>query len=223
MNPFETAFDMDAKLGVGDAMVRLLGALALGAMVAFVYRITRGPSAARHALVATLVLLSVLLCLATVVIGDNVARAFSIVGALSIVRFRTVVRDTRDTAFVIAAVAVGMAAGAGYFLVPALAMPVIAAAALLFAPRGERPGHEAPRRHEVTVRTAREFADSSLLESSIRAHGSEPELTSITQPKGTDGVQRTWEVTLDNATAAERLSAELRSVAGVSAAEVRRH
>jgi hypothetical protein len=46
------------------------------------------------------------------VIGDNVARAFSLVGALSIVRFRTVVRDTQDTAYVIFAVAVGMAVGA---------------------------------------------------------------------------------------------------------------
>jgi hypothetical protein len=222
MNPFTTAFDMDAKLGVGDAMVRLLGALVLGAMVALVYRVTRGPSAARHALVATLVLLSVLLCLATVVIGDNVARAFSIVGALSIVRFRTVVRDTRDTAFVIAAVAVGMAAGAGYFLVPALAMPVIASAALLFAPRGERPGHEPPRRHEVTVRVAHGFADLARLESAIAAAGAGAELASITQPKGFDGIQRTWDVTLPDANAAERLATELRSVQGVSAAEIRR-
>src|SRR2546430_13730647 len=45
----------------------------------------------------------------TQVIGDNVARAFSLVGALSIVRFRTVVRDTQDTAYVIFAVVVGMA------------------------------------------------------------------------------------------------------------------
>src|SRR2546430_8185921 len=50
----------------------------------------------------------------TQVIGDNVARAFSLVGALSIVRFRTVVRDTQDTAFVIFSVVVGMAIGAAH-------------------------------------------------------------------------------------------------------------
>ena len=59
-------------------------------------------------------LLSILIAMVTQVIGDNVARAFSLVGALSIVRFRTVVRDTVDTAFVIFAVAVGMAVGAGH-------------------------------------------------------------------------------------------------------------
>ena len=59
----------------------------------------------------TLVLLTILIAMVTQVIGDNVARAFSLVGALSIVRFRTVVRDTQDTAYVIFAVAVGMAVG----------------------------------------------------------------------------------------------------------------
>ncbi|MDZ4830382.1 MAG: hypothetical protein SGJ09_09330 [Phycisphaerae bacterium] len=51
----------------------------------------------------------------TMVIGSSVARAFSLVGALSLVRFRTVVDDTRDTAFVIFALIVGMAAGTSIF------------------------------------------------------------------------------------------------------------
>ena len=45
------------------------------------------------------------------VINGSIARAFALVGALSIIRFRTVVKDTRDTAFVFAALALGMAAG----------------------------------------------------------------------------------------------------------------
>ena len=68
-------------------------------------------------------LLSILIAMVTQVIGDNVARAFSLVGALSIVRFRTVVRDTVDTAFVIFAVAVGMAVGANH---PSVALSGIA-------------------------------------------------------------------------------------------------
>ena len=49
------------------------------------------------------------IAMVTQVTGQNVALAFSLVGALSIVRFRTVVQDTNDTAFVIFAVAGGMA------------------------------------------------------------------------------------------------------------------
>jgi hypothetical protein len=94
-------------------LVRLLAALLLGGLVALIYRASRSESEVAPTFSATLVLLSILIAMVTQVIGDNVARAFSLVGALSIVRFRTVVRDTQDTAFVIFAVAVGMAVGAG--------------------------------------------------------------------------------------------------------------
>ena len=59
------------------------------------------------------VLKNPLVAVVMVVIGDSVARAFSLVGALSIIRFRTVVQDARDIAFVFFALAVGMAIGAG--------------------------------------------------------------------------------------------------------------
>src|SRR6186997_3228776 len=88
---------------------RLIAAMVLGGIVAQIYRHSRAEPAS--SLPTTLVLLAVLIAMVTQVIGDNVARAFSLVGALSIVRFRTVVRDTRDTAFVIFAVVVGMAVG----------------------------------------------------------------------------------------------------------------
>src|SRR4026209_160607 len=68
--------------------------------------------------------------MSTQVIGDNIARAFGLVGALSIVRFRTVVEDTRDTAFVIFAVVVGMAIGAGYSIVAGVRLPAVLLAAL---------------------------------------------------------------------------------------------
>jgi hypothetical protein len=73
----------------------------------------------------------VLIAMVTQVIGDNIARAFSLVGALSIVRFRTAVRDTEDTAYVIFAVVVGMAVGAGHVWVATLGMAVVALGAFV--------------------------------------------------------------------------------------------
>jgi hypothetical protein len=72
----------------------------------------------------------------TQVIGDSIARAFSLVGALSIVRFRTVVRDTQDTAYVIFAVVVGMAVGTSDFIVAVMGMAIVALAAFLTIQRG---------------------------------------------------------------------------------------
>lgn len=54
-----------------------------------------------------------LISVVMVIIGDSIARAFSLVGALSIIRFRTAIQDPRDIGFVFYALAVGMAVGAG--------------------------------------------------------------------------------------------------------------
>lgn len=112
--------------------LRVALAAILGFVVAGVYSLTRERNSdAAPSLRTTLVLLSVLIALVTLVIGNSVARAFGLVGALSIVRFRTVVDDTRDTAFVIFAVVVGMACGAGYVLLAVVGIPIVALAALL--------------------------------------------------------------------------------------------
>lgn len=106
-------FSSLACAGAPDGVLtRLLVAGAFGVAIAGIYRFTRRPAERSESFPTTLVLLAVLIALVTQVIGESVARAFSLVGALSIVRFRTVVRDTRDTAFVIFAVVVGMAVGA---------------------------------------------------------------------------------------------------------------
>jgi Domain of unknown function (DUF4956) len=115
--------------------LRLIIAMLLGAVVAFIYRRTRYANQTTSSFTVTLVLLTILIAMVTQVIGDNVARAFSLVGALSIVRFRTVVRDTQDTAYVIFAVAVGMAVGAAHPWLAVGAIGVIGFAAYVMRER----------------------------------------------------------------------------------------
>jgi hypothetical protein len=120
-----------------DILVRLALAVVLGMIVAAIYRATRHPSEVLPTFPGTLVLLAVLIAMVTQVIGDNVARAFSLVGALSIVRFRTVVRDTQDTAFVIFAVVVGMAVGARDLIVATIGLGIVGLAAFLMRARAK--------------------------------------------------------------------------------------
>ena len=110
-------------------LVRLIVSLAFGFAISLVYRWTRRDDVG-HSFPATLVLLCVLIAMVTQVIGDNVARAFSLVGALSIVRFRTVVRDTQDTAYVILSVIVGMAVGAKSLWIALIGLCLVAVAEL---------------------------------------------------------------------------------------------
>jgi type III secretory pathway component EscS len=111
----QSAIGAAASQSTKEILVRLAFALVSGFLVSWIYRLTRVKEETTDSFQATLVMLAVLIAMVTGVIGDSVARAFSLVGALSIVRFRTVVRDTQDTAFVLFSVVVGMAAGAGAF------------------------------------------------------------------------------------------------------------
>src|SRR5688500_19400999 len=130
-------------------VVRLLAALLLGGVDALVYRFTRSKAEVAPSFTATLVLLSILIAMVTQVIGDNVARAFSLVGALSIVRFRTVVRDTQDTAYVIFSVAVGMATGADNVTVGLSGVVIVGAAAFLMRARNVPPGSAMPMAEDL--------------------------------------------------------------------------
>ncbi len=126
------AFPRAQDIHLNDLLLRLGLAVLLGCVVGIVYRLThRGDSPAAPSFVATLVLLCVIIAVVTQVVGESVGRAFTLVGALSIVRFRTVVEDTRDTAFVIFAVVVGMASGMGNLPVALVGLGVVSAAAVM--------------------------------------------------------------------------------------------
>jgi len=72
-----------------------------------------------------LVLVCLIVALVMCVIGTSLVAAFGLLGALAIVRFRTPVRDTLDTAFIFLALACGMAVGMGLFLVALVGAAVI--------------------------------------------------------------------------------------------------
>ena len=115
-------------------VTRMAIALLCGLSVSALYRVTLGRGRKNlRTLPTTLVLLAVLIAVVTLVIGNNVARAFGLVGALSIVRFRTVVDDTGDISFVIFAVTLGMAVGSGCTVIAVISLPSVALATLIMS------------------------------------------------------------------------------------------
>lgn len=113
-----------------DIFMRIVAAMILGCVVACIYYFTHHRDVSiTNGFISTLVLLSILLSMVVMAVGNNIARSFTLAGVLAIVRFRTVVKDTRDSAFVICAVVVGMAAGVGYMSVAFIGLPIVAIAA----------------------------------------------------------------------------------------------
>lgn len=201
--------------------LRLAATLALGCVVAGIYRLTHGKANGQsRSLMATLVMLSVLIAMVTLVIGESQARAFSLVGALAIIRFRTIVEDTRDTAFVIFAVAVGMAGGAGYLLVAVAGIPIAAAAAFVFRPRAGETA--APLDFLLTVRIGVGQNPDALLRTCFDNHLQRSRLVTTTTARQGAALELTYHVALLREDAAVALVAELNKTEGIQNVELRR-
>lgn len=200
-------------------MIMRLGLAMLGGLVvSWLYRRTRNGSGA-PSLPATLVLMAVLIAAVTQVIGDNVARAFSLVGALSIVRFRTVVRDTRDTAFVIFAVVVGMAFGSAHATVGLLALVFTGFASWLMRPRA---ADAVLDELELSLRIGLSMDIEALAADVFRDHlRSREEVGAKTAQKGS-AIDLTWRITLAKGASGSDLVRALNRIEGVQDVELRR-
>jgi hypothetical protein len=98
-------------------ILALVVSLFCSLILAFVYRQTHRGLSYSVSFVHAMIIMAVTVTVIMMVIGSNIARAFSLVGALSIIRFRTAIKDPRDVAFLFMTMAVGMACGTGYWMI----------------------------------------------------------------------------------------------------------
>ncbi len=100
-------FNITLKDVVGNVFVAML----CGVIIALIYRWTYKGLNYSSAFNISLVMLTMITAIVIMVIGNNLARAFGMVGAMSIIRFRTAVKDATDIMFIFFALSIGLAAG----------------------------------------------------------------------------------------------------------------
>lgn len=122
--------DLTGTFTVLDVAVVFGLAFGLSLAVGWVYRSTHKGVSYSQSFVQTLVILGVVVAFIMLIIGSNIARAFTLVGALSIIRFRNAIKETRDVGFVFMIMAVGMACGTRFYLL-AVFMTVFLSAAIM--------------------------------------------------------------------------------------------
>ena len=92
-------------------------AFLLGVAIGSIYKFTHKGMSYSQSFMITLVFVATIVAIVMMVIGNNLARAFALVGALSIIRFRSVIKDTKDMSYIFMALAADMASGtSSYFL-----------------------------------------------------------------------------------------------------------
>lgn len=101
---------------ITDIIIALFWSIILSIIIANTYRTTHRGVSYSQSFTQTLVLLGLIVAIVMLIIGTDIARAFTLVGALSIVRFRNAVKDTRDVGFIFFTMAIGMACGTRFYL-----------------------------------------------------------------------------------------------------------
>lgn len=103
-----------SEITVMSSVITMLAAVVLGVIIAVTYMKTQ-EDGYQSSFAVTLVMLPIILSVIIVFIGSNIARAFSLAGTLSIIRFRSAPGDPKDIGFIFFDIAAGLACGVGMY------------------------------------------------------------------------------------------------------------
>ncbi|MCB2154540.1 DUF4956 domain-containing protein [bacterium] len=146
---------------LGMILASLAFAFLAGQAVAWIYMWTHSGVSYSRSFVQSLVLLAIIMALVMMVVGSNVVVAFGLIGALTVIRFRNVLKDTRDTTYVFMEIVVGLGAGTTNFL--AITVGVVFFALVMMYLKttgfGTRHGHDALLRFEALTEGSDSFID----------------------------------------------------------------
>ncbi|UCG55639.1 MAG: DUF4956 domain-containing protein [Phycisphaerales bacterium] len=106
---------MGGSFSVQTVLLSLLLAFVLGQVLAWVYYVTHSGLSYSRSFVQSLILITVVVAMVMTVVGNNIVTAVGLMGALALIRFRNIIKDTRDIAFIFCSLVVGMATGSQRF------------------------------------------------------------------------------------------------------------
>jgi len=198
-------------LSLESILLSLALAFVLGQLVAWVYMRTHSGLSYARSFTQSLVLLTMVAALVMFVIGDSLVTAFGLIGALALIRFRNVLKDTRDTVFVFASLVLGMAVGTQHYLVALVGVPSVLAVSVLlratdFGGRQDHDGH-------LTCTLDPDATDRSGLAAVLRRFCRRCRQVSVHATSGAS--ELVYEVRLRDRRRQEELVEELRRVTGI--------
>jgi uncharacterized membrane protein YhiD involved in acid resistance len=123
--------DLTGEFTITELMLTLVLGFVLSAFIGWIYKSTHRGTSYAQSFVFTLVLNGMVVALVMLIVGSDIARAFSLVGALSIIRFRNAVKETRDVGFIFFTMAIGMAVGTRFYLLAVIGTIAISLVILL--------------------------------------------------------------------------------------------
>ncbi|NLL79097.1 MAG: DUF4956 domain-containing protein [Clostridiales bacterium] len=122
---FQYLVSNSGALGVEDILLNFLGSAVIALVIYITYKMSHSGTVYSVRFNVSLVMLTLVTTLVMNVIGNNIALSLGMVGALSIVRFRTAIKDPRDTAFIFWCIAAGICCGVSEFMIAGIGSAII--------------------------------------------------------------------------------------------------
>ena len=124
-------FLAETEINAAIVILNLLFVFVLELAVAWVYRKTHRTLSYSQSFVGTIILMGIIASLIMMVVTENIVGAFALLGAFSLIRFRTIVKETRDIAFVFFTLAIGVAVGTNNYTVAFIGTTIISGIILI--------------------------------------------------------------------------------------------
>ena len=199
-------------LGIGQVAGHLTVALTCGLFISLVYRWTHTESHYSTRLVNSLVALPMITAIVIMVIGNNLARAFGLVGAMSLIRFRTAIRDPEDITFIFFSLATGMAAGVGLHLTAITGTIFVSIVMYILS----RVSYTYPQRPEFLLQFSSSEEKETLYRPVLEKHCKRYRPINVKSRKGGESLQLSFYVTLKDVDQSEEFIREIGRIQGVS-------
>lgn len=129
---FNYLSNSSSTLDTKEVLLCFIAATVIGIIIFVSYRITHSKTSYSGAFNASLVMMTVITTLVMAVIGNNVALSLGMVGALSIIRFRTAIKDSRDTIYIFWCIAAGICCGVSDFMLAGIGSIIVFLALVVF-------------------------------------------------------------------------------------------
>ena len=191
----------------------------LGLVISVIYKTTHKGLSYSQSFMLTVIFVTIIVSMVMMVIGNSLARAFALVGALSIIRFRTVIKDTKDTAYVFIALAAGMAAGTSSYFLAVAGVVIVSAMALVL----HSMNFGSIVKSELILRFRTSPRASDAYQQVLDKFTNQANLLQM-EPSGDTGEERTvfmtFDVVMKQEDAVEDMVKELDAVSGLSELKV---
>ena len=195
-----------------EILFNMLLATALGLLLASIYRYTHKGLSYSQSFTLTIVFVTTIVAITLMAIESSLARAFALVGALSIIRFRTVVKDTKDIAFVFAGLAVGMAAGTSNYFLALASGGFISAVAILL----HKTNFGAASKGDFILRFKLDKSQDSKYQGVLNKFCRRAQLLHVEPLGNSQFLTMSYDVSLKGNTNPNKIASEFGMVAGVS-------